>query len=90
MSISLFKTIKEGDSMLDLVKNILSNLNFYLEHMDFLNNIGYSKEELINYKEKLEMVFSLYVFSHVMSRVEEKNPIFFAIFLMNFMPNKQF
>jgi hypothetical protein len=44
MSISLFKTIKEGDSMLDLVKNIISNLNFYLEHMDFLNNIGYSKE----------------------------------------------
>ena len=40
MSISLFKTIKEGDSMLDLVKNILSNLNFYLEHIDFLNNIA--------------------------------------------------
>lgn len=73
MSINLFKTIKEGDSMLDLIKNILSNLNFYLEHMDFLNNIGYSKEELINYKEKLEIVFSLYTSNSIPSWFEKYN-----------------
>lgn len=57
---NIFRTIKEGDSMLDLVKNVLSNLNFYLEHMDFLNSIGYSIEELLEYKEKLEKVFEMY------------------------------
>ena len=73
MSVNLFKTIKEGDTMLDLVKNILSNLNFYLEHMDFLNNIGYSKEELIIYKEKLEHIFSLYTNKSIPSWFENYN-----------------
>ena len=60
MGVNLFKTIKEGETMLDLIKNILSNLDFYLEHMNFLNNIGYTREELLEYKEKLEKVFELY------------------------------
>ena len=57
---NLFKTIKEGDSMLALIRNVLSNLDFYLEHMDFLNNIGYSREYLLEYKGKLEKVFLMY------------------------------
>ena len=73
MSINLFKTIKEGDSMLDLIKNILSNLNFYIEHFDFLNNIGYSKEELLIYKDKLEKVFHLYTTNSIPSWFESHN-----------------
>ena len=45
MGVNLFRTIKEGDTMLDLIKNVLLNLNFYLEHFDFFNKIGYTKEE---------------------------------------------
>lgn len=70
---NLFKTIKEGDSMLDLIKNVLSNLNFYIEHMDFLNNIGYTKDELLVYKEKLEKVFSMYTNKTIPKWFEEFN-----------------
>ena len=70
---NIFKTIKEGDTMLDLIKNVLSNLNFYLEHFDFLNNIGYSKEELLFYKEKLETVFSLYTKNEIPEWFEKYN-----------------
>ena len=79
MSINIFKTIKEGDSMLDLTKNILSNLTFYLEHMDFLNNIGFSKETLMGYKEKLEQVFNCYTSKTIPSWFEKYN----AYFLMS-------
>lgn len=73
MSVNLFKTIKEGDTMLDLIKNILSNLNFYLEHIDFLNNIGFSKEVLLIYKTKLEDVFNLYTNKSIPSWFENYN-----------------
>ena len=57
---NIFKTIKEGDSMLDLTKNIISNIEFYLEHMDFLANVGYTKEDLKIYKDKLYTIFKMY------------------------------
>lgn len=56
----IFKTIKEKDSMLDLTKNIITNINFFLEHFDFFGNVGYTKEELINYLSKLESVIKMY------------------------------
>lgn len=70
---SIFKTIKEGDTMLDLIRNVLSNLNFYLEHFDFLNNIGHSKEELEDYKCKLEAVFEKYTNKEIPTWFENYN-----------------
>ena len=70
---NIFKTIKEGDSMLDLTRNVLTNLTFYIEHMDFLNNIGFSKETLVEYKEKLEQVFKCYTTKTIPTWFENYN-----------------
>lgn len=66
---NIFKTIKEGDSMLDLTRNIISNIEFYLEHMDFLANVGYTKEQLEIYLQKLYQIHKLYT--------ENKIPVWF-------------
>lgn len=70
---NIFKSIKEGDSMLDLTKNIISNIEFYLEHIDFLANVGYTKEQLETYKNKLYEIFNMYTEHTIPSWFENYN-----------------
>lgn len=60
MAISLFKTIKEGDTMLDLVVNIKNNIRFYVNHREDLADIHLSNERLMKYYSKLEKIEEMY------------------------------
>ena len=60
MAISLFKTIKEGDTMLDLVVNIKKNIKFYINHREDLADIHFSNERLYEYYEKMNRIEEMY------------------------------
>lgn len=56
----ILKTVGSDDTMYDLVVNVIKNLNFYLEHRKDLADIGYSDNELEEYKNKLLSVIKMY------------------------------
>ena len=56
----ILKSIKENDTMLDLVKNVKTNLVFYIKHRDELADLRYSNEELEIYIKKLNTVIDMY------------------------------
>lgn len=70
---NVFKTIKESDSMLDLTKNVIKNIEFYLKNIDFFANVDYTKEELERYLDKLYQVINLYTNDNIPSWFKNYN-----------------
>lgn len=57
---NLFKTIGENDTMLDLMNNVITNIKFYINHREELNDIKITNDELFLYIAKMEEVKSRY------------------------------
>lgn len=71
---NILKTIKNGDTMLDLINNVISNIKFYVKHREELNDIKLSNEFLYEYVAKLEEVKSRYETTKICNWFKEFNP----------------
>lgn len=70
---NILKTIKENDTMLDLMNNVISNIKFYINHREELNDIKITNEELFLYIAKIEEVKSRYYTNKVPNWFKEYN-----------------
>lgn len=69
----LLKTIHEGDTMLDLLDNVISNIKFYIMHREELNDIKLSNEYLCVYIAKIEEIKDRYFTPKVPTWFKEYN-----------------
>lgn len=70
----ILKTINDGDTMLDLMNNVITNIKFYIKHREELNDIKISNEDLFMYIAKIEEVKDRYFTQKVPTWFKEYNP----------------
>lgn len=70
----ILKTINEGDTMLELVMNVLNNIRFYIQHREELADIHITNEYLMNYANSLQHILELYKTNDVPDWFKDTNP----------------
>lgn len=59
--IDILRQINEGDTMKDMIENIIKNINFYMKHRSELADIHLSDEYLSNYLDMLHKTLDRYI-----------------------------